>query len=284
MIRTTPLQPPLATAFHDLERTLEVRRFQQLDPVVRLEIAAIAVLIAAFCFWQLRAPFDGIADTAGPMLAARALALRLAALLVLAAAAAGGRYPPRLRRPPRAGGGAEAAVVGLPVPPPGGAGPPARGGRRARAGAGRPRRPAVAGAVAQGSPAHTPAHAGPGPGASDARDDGAVRAGVASPDRSRPGADRGVRPRAGRGGAAGGMADRARWRRPVRGAARAPDRCHPGVVGAPRRGGPGRRRARGPPGARGARTGTAGAARIPGVDRAGRSHPGRARDAARPQP
>src|SRR5258705_12871402 len=104
MIRTTPLQPPLATAFHDLERTLEVRRFQQLDPVVRLEIAAIAVLIAAFCFWQLRAPFDGIAHTPGPMLAARALALRLAALLGVAAAAAGGGLPPGPRRPPPGAG------------------------------------------------------------------------------------------------------------------------------------------------------------------------------------
>src|SRR5258706_16042122 len=124
MIRTTPLQPPLATAFHDLERTLEVRRFQQLDPVVRLEIAAIAVLIAAFCFWQLRAPFDGIAHTAGPMLAARALALRLAALLVLAAAAAGARYLPRLRSPPRAAGVAGAAWRGLPGSPTVGDGPP----------------------------------------------------------------------------------------------------------------------------------------------------------------
>src|SRR5258706_13651688 len=118
MIRTTPLQPPLATAFHDLERTLEVRRFQQLDPVVRLEIAAIAVLIAAFCFWQLRAPFDGIAHTAGPMLAARALALRLAALLVLAAAAAGARRLPRHCTPLRVACGAEAAAVGIPDLPP----------------------------------------------------------------------------------------------------------------------------------------------------------------------
>src|SRR5258705_6801193 len=128
MTRTPPLQPPLATAFHDLERTLEVRRFQQLEPVVRVEIAAIAVLIAAFCFWQLRAPFDGIAHPAGPMLAARALALRLAALLVLAAAAAGARYLRRPRSPPRAAGVAEPAWVALPASPPGGARPPAVGG------------------------------------------------------------------------------------------------------------------------------------------------------------
>src|SRR5258706_14789797 len=109
MIRTTPLQPPLATAFHDLERTLEVRRFQQLDPVVRLEIPAIAVLIAAFCFWQLRAPFDGIAPTPGPMLPARPLALRLAARLGRAPAPAGGRRPPRPPRPPRPRGRGAAA-------------------------------------------------------------------------------------------------------------------------------------------------------------------------------
>ena len=71
--------PPLATAFRDLERTLQVRRFQQLDPVLRLEIAAIALLVAAFCGWQLRIALDGIARRSGPGAAAQALALQLPA-------------------------------------------------------------------------------------------------------------------------------------------------------------------------------------------------------------
>jgi hypothetical protein len=105
---------PLASAFRDLEGALLRRRFQQLDPVLRLEIAAIAALIAAFVGWQLRIPLDGIARAGGPGAAARALALRLLALALVAAIAAGARYARRLRGPDRP----EPAWLALPIPPP----------------------------------------------------------------------------------------------------------------------------------------------------------------------
>jgi hypothetical protein len=105
---------PLASAFRDLESALLRRRFQQLDPVLRLEIAAIAALVAAFVGWQLRIPLDGIARSGGSGAAARALALRLLGLALLAAIAAGARYARRLRGPDRP----EPAWLALPLPPP----------------------------------------------------------------------------------------------------------------------------------------------------------------------
>ena len=105
---------PPASAFRDLESALLRRRFQQLDPVLRLEIATIALLIAAFVGWQIRIPLDGIAHTLGPGAAARALAVRLLGLVVLAAIAAGARYARRLRGPDRP----EPAWLALPIPPP----------------------------------------------------------------------------------------------------------------------------------------------------------------------
>src|SRR5258705_2496590 len=100
--RRPPSHPgPGATraAFRALERALLRRRLGGLDPVLRIEIAAIAALVALFCFWQLRALLDGIAHTAGPLAAANALCLRLPAVLAAAAAVAAGRHPRRLRGP-----------------------------------------------------------------------------------------------------------------------------------------------------------------------------------------
>ena len=119
-----PFPPPLApAAFRDLERTLLRRRFRQLDPAMRLEIAAIAAIVAALVGWQLRLPLDAIAhgtagrSGAGPLAAARALALVLAGLAALGAVAAGVRHARRLRP-----GAADAAPLSewlaLPIPPP----------------------------------------------------------------------------------------------------------------------------------------------------------------------
>ena len=117
MIRTPTPPLPFAAAFRDLERTLVRRRFRQLDPVLRLEIAAIGALVAAFCGWQLRLPLDGMARAAGPWAAARALSLWLAALAVLAAIAAGARHAQRLRSPARGAGAVEPMWFALPIPP-----------------------------------------------------------------------------------------------------------------------------------------------------------------------
>ncbi len=115
--RRPPSHPgPGATraAFRALERALLRRRLGGLDPVLRIEIAAIAALVALFCFWQLRALLDGIAHTAGPLAAANALGLRLLAVLAAAAAVAGARHARRLRGPAVA---AEPAWLALPIPP-----------------------------------------------------------------------------------------------------------------------------------------------------------------------
>ena len=117
MTRTPTAPLPFPAAFRDLERALVRRRFRQLDPVLRAEIAAIAVLVTAFCGWQLRLPLDGMARAAGPWAAARILSLWLAALVALAAVAAGARHAQRLRSPARGAGAAEPAWLALPIPP-----------------------------------------------------------------------------------------------------------------------------------------------------------------------
>jgi hypothetical protein len=88
---------PPASAFPALRRALLMRRMRQLDPVVRIEIAALVLLAGGFVFWQVRVPLDGVARTAGPGAAAVRLGAGLAGLALAAAAAAGARHARRLR-------------------------------------------------------------------------------------------------------------------------------------------------------------------------------------------
>ena len=72
-------------AFVALERALFRRRLRELDPRLGLEVAALALLLAAVLFWQVRVPLDGWAHHH------RLLAvLGVAAGLFAAVAAAGG--------------------------------------------------------------------------------------------------------------------------------------------------------------------------------------------------
>lgn len=111
----TATPPPLTIAFRDLERALTRRRWAALGRVVQVELAAIALLIAAFCAWQVRIPLDGMARNAGSGTAAFVVALLLAALAALAAVAVAARYSGRLRSGARPGPGA--AWLALPIPP-----------------------------------------------------------------------------------------------------------------------------------------------------------------------
>jgi hypothetical protein len=99
-------------AFRALERALIVRRFSALEPVLKLELAAIALLVGGFAFWQTRIPLDHAARSAGAAAAAGALALRLGVLAVAGAAIAGTRHGWVLRAGPP---GPE--WLALPIPP-----------------------------------------------------------------------------------------------------------------------------------------------------------------------
>jgi hypothetical protein len=72
-------------AFRALERALFRRRLRELDPRLALEVVALALLLAAVLFWQVRVPLDGWAHHHGPL-----AALGWAAALFAAVAAAGG--------------------------------------------------------------------------------------------------------------------------------------------------------------------------------------------------
>jgi hypothetical protein len=73
-------------AFRALERALVRRRIHGLELRLRLELAAILVLLTAFAFWRLRVPLDGASRHAGP-LATAGIALALLALFAAAGAA-----------------------------------------------------------------------------------------------------------------------------------------------------------------------------------------------------
>jgi hypothetical protein len=95
----TPTRPE-TDAFRDLERALTRRRLMGLDPRLRGEVALLALLIAAFVFWQVRVPLDGLVRARGPLSGAKAVAVLWAALAVLGAVLAGTRHARRLRDRP----------------------------------------------------------------------------------------------------------------------------------------------------------------------------------------
>jgi hypothetical protein len=89
----------LEPAFRNLEHALLRRRWRALEPVLRLELAAIAFLLAGFLFLQLRGPFEALVARSGAPALAGVLAL---VALVLAGGAAwmvAARHARRLRRP-----------------------------------------------------------------------------------------------------------------------------------------------------------------------------------------
>ena len=101
-----------AAAFRRLERDLRRRRFEAIDPLLRVEVAALALLGAGFVFWQARVPLHGQVRDAGPVAFVVAAAACWAFLAALAAALAGGRMAAALRSGP-----AGPAWLHLPVAP-----------------------------------------------------------------------------------------------------------------------------------------------------------------------
>jgi hypothetical protein len=92
---------PSAGAFRDLERRLARRRWLHLEPRMRAELALLALLIAAFLFWQARVPLDGLVRAQGPPAGIAAVAIVLAVLAGLAVPLVAARHARRLRtRPP----------------------------------------------------------------------------------------------------------------------------------------------------------------------------------------
>src|SRR5438876_1131486 len=122
-----------SAVLRDLHRALVRRRFAQIEPKLRLELGALAVLIGAFLFWHTRVSFDGLARLHGP-------------LAVLEAAAG---LCAVLAEPPSAGAHSRRGLS------PGPRSAPSRGAVARPAG--------MAGAVREGPAAEPPAHRGAAP-------------------------------------------------------------------------------------------------------------------------
>jgi len=87
-------------SFHRLERALVRRRIEAIDPLLRLEVAALATLSAGFVFWQARIPLHAQVRDAGPIAFAVAAAVTWVFLGVLAAGLAGTGMARSLRAGP----------------------------------------------------------------------------------------------------------------------------------------------------------------------------------------
>jgi hypothetical protein len=93
MATPTPFRP----AFAALERASLRRAFARIEPVVWLEIAAIAALAAGFVFWKVHVGLASLAHDRGPVAAAGQLAAELVLLALGGGALVGARHAVRLR-------------------------------------------------------------------------------------------------------------------------------------------------------------------------------------------
>ena len=100
-----------AAAFRDLRDALVRRRLQGAGTRLRVVLLAIAAIVSAFTYWQVRIPLDGLHRNQGSGAATLALAAVLGAFALAAAAASAGRQAAmRANRP-----GPE--WLALPAPP-----------------------------------------------------------------------------------------------------------------------------------------------------------------------
>jgi hypothetical protein len=105
--------PPAArAALRELERRLVRRRLTRLDPILRIELAALFGLIAAFVFWRARIPLDSLGRREGAIGVARAVGVISVALALIGAAIAAARHWRVLRRAPPG-----PPWLALPLPP-----------------------------------------------------------------------------------------------------------------------------------------------------------------------
>ena len=100
-------------AFRVLERALLRRSLARIEPILWLEMAALAALASAFVFWQAHIRLASLAHDRGAAAAVRQLAARLALLVAIGAAQVGARHLVRLR-----GTGAAPPWLSLPIPDP----------------------------------------------------------------------------------------------------------------------------------------------------------------------
>jgi hypothetical protein len=102
---------PSSPAFARLRRDLLRRRWRRLEPRLRIELVALAVLFSAFAFWQLRVSYANVAFTHGAQAAGVMLLAILGGIAVIGGAGTGVRLFYRLRRAP-----AGPAWLWLPAP------------------------------------------------------------------------------------------------------------------------------------------------------------------------
>lgn len=95
----TPARDP-AHAFRDLRRALARRRWQHAGARTRAVVLAIAAIVGAFAYWQVRVPLDGLRRARGEASATLALAGLLAVFALAAAALAAERFAALQRRRP----------------------------------------------------------------------------------------------------------------------------------------------------------------------------------------
>ena len=93
-----------------LRQDLLRRRWARLEPRLRFQLVALALLLTAFTFWQLRLLYAGAAFSRGPLGAGAALMVSLACLLVAVGGGIAVRLHRRLRAAPKG-----PAWLGLPT-------------------------------------------------------------------------------------------------------------------------------------------------------------------------
>jgi len=91
----TPFRP----VFRDLERALLRRAVARVEPILWVEILALAALASAFLFWQAHIRLASIAHDRGEAAALTYVAAMLAFLVTLGATQVGARHFVRLRSP-----------------------------------------------------------------------------------------------------------------------------------------------------------------------------------------
>jgi hypothetical protein len=87
-------------AFRELRRALLRRRVSIIDPRLRLELLGLAIVVAAFVFWQARVPLDALSRQRGPLPAAGVVAAFWLVLAASAAALSGSGHALQLQRGP----------------------------------------------------------------------------------------------------------------------------------------------------------------------------------------
>lgn len=92
------IQP--ARAFRELERALSRRRLARLDTRLRLELAAIGLLLLGFFGWQVRVPLHGLVLERGTEAGLLAVLAALVVLGLIGGVLAGARHAYDLRRGP----------------------------------------------------------------------------------------------------------------------------------------------------------------------------------------